>query len=302
MMSKEKNLELTADDRKLVIKRLVIYVLLAFLPFYIGIPIINHTIGMKLFVAVDYAGLVYAVGVLGMLVPAIAHALTRFLTKEGYDDIYMQLNMKGNMKYYLASFLVKLADAFVVIFVLWRIYLPEFRAKDIFCGNKDGMAVFLTQFALTLVLIISFFGEEWGWRGYMMPKLLKIMSKPVAIVVGGIIWGLWHAPLTVSGHNFGLDYSGYPYKGIILMCVFCIAMNAFLTLLTERTKSILPASICHGINNNMGVLVILSMFASENVLEKVATMNAEALFLLLLPTTVLIGVVSMILFCRRSTK
>lgn len=92
-----------------------------------------------------------------------------------------------------------------------------------------------------------------------MPKLLEVMPKPVAVIVGGVIWGLWHAPLTISGHNFRLDYKFYTWLGILLMCVFCILMNAFLTLLTERTKSVYPAAFCHAINNNINAVILLRL-------------------------------------------
>lgn len=298
MMSNEKQNRISISDRKLVIKRLVIYVILSYLPFYIGIPIINHAIGAKLFVAEEYAGLVYGVGVLGMLIPSIAHVLTRLITKEGFDDLYMRLNIKGNVKYYLASVFVKLIESFTVILLVWRIYVPQFSAKDIFGGEKAIQGI-LIQFSATLILIVSFFGEEWGWRGYMMPKLLEITSKPVAILVGGIIWGLWHAPLTVSGHNFGIDYVGYPYVGILLMCVFSTAVNSFLTLLTERTKSILPACICHGVNNNLGATILLSIFASEAVLAKVSTVYSTTFFALTIMPSVIVGIISLVLFCKK---
>ena len=58
-------------------------------------------------------------------------------------------------------------------------------------------------------------GEEGGWRGYMMPKLFKITGRKRALIIGGVICGLWHAPLTCIGHNFGTDYPGFPYLGIV---------------------------------------------------------------------------------------
>lgn len=133
----------------------------------------------------------------------------------------------------------------------------------------------------------------------MMPKLMELMPKPLAILVGGIIWGLWHAPLTVSGHNFGTEYKFYPWLGILLMCLYCVLMNAFLTLLTERTKSIYPASFCHMVNNNLGTGIMISIFAAPTVLEKQQDVSAPSLFLLILCITAITGVVSFILLMRK---
>ncbi len=41
-------------------------------------------------------------------------------------------------------------------------------------------------------------GEELGWRGYLFPRLLRLGTVP-ALVVSGVVWGVWHAPLLWSG-------------------------------------------------------------------------------------------------------
>ncbi|WP_048106776.1 CPBP family intramembrane glutamic endopeptidase [Methanosarcina barkeri] len=40
----------------------------------------------------------------------------------------------------------------------------------------------------------SAFGEEFGWRGYSLPKLLPLERKK-ALIISSIIWGLWHLRL-----------------------------------------------------------------------------------------------------------
>ena len=96
------------------------------------------------------------------------------------------------------------------------------------------------------------FGEEFGWRGYMNQKMEPLLGTTGTIIVGGIIWGLWHAVLTVEGHNFGTDYEGYPYLGIIYMCISCTFTGVFLMWLTKKTNSVYPAAIFHAMNNSGG--------------------------------------------------
>lgn len=106
------------------------------------------------------------------------------------------------------------------------------------------------QLALVLVApllnCITCFGEEWGWRGYLLPHLMEKRSITFSVVVGGIIWGLWHAPITALGHNYGLDYPGWPILGIVAMCCFCVALSCLFSWLTLRAKSCLPAVFAHG--------------------------------------------------------
>ena len=50
----------------------------------------------------------------------------------------------------------------------------------------------------TAVGVLTAAGEEIGWRGYMVIRLIDAgVQRPV--LVSGVIWGLWHVPLIVTG-------------------------------------------------------------------------------------------------------
>ncbi len=73
-------------------------------------------------------------------------------------------------------------------------------------------------FAFTLgALFNTLFGlgEELGWRGYLLPGLLGL-GQWRAILVSGVIWGVWHAPIILQGHN----YPEHPVPGVFMMVVF----------------------------------------------------------------------------------
>lgn len=292
-------------EKKMKFFRLVVFCVLAYLPLYVLTPILNAVCGEYLYSPTASGSTLvaaYVFGVFGMFAPSVAHILTRLLTREGFKNTYLGLNFKGNARYYIASVVVKLLEATLEMFLLWGIFMKGISFSDAFPGGDWQMKIgtFLLQLAFTIIVFFPGFGEEWGWRGYMMPKLLELMPKPVAVIVGGVIWGLWHAPLTVSGHNFGLDYKFYPWLGILLMCIFCILMNAFLTLLTERTKSVYPAAFCHAVTNNLGAGVLLSIFASQTSLESMTDIlsNIDA-FWIMIPISTVTAVVSMVLLMKK---
>ncbi len=64
-----------------------------------------------------------------------------------------------------------------------------------------------TQFVLVMLINISIvvpnsfiaLGEEFGWRAYLVPKLEKLLGLTPSLIIGGIIWGLWHAPFIYDG-------------------------------------------------------------------------------------------------------
>ena len=289
-------------DRKMTVIRLVVFCVLSFVPFWIILPMMNAAYGEPVYMSEAAAPAVYALGVFGMLIPSIAHLLTRLVTGEGFFDTYLGVHLKGNGKWYLGSIWVKLAESVVSALLIWRLCAGELSFREAFPLEepKALLGMFLLQLAFTIIVSFPAFGEEWGWRGYMMPKLLKLMPKWAAVLLGGLIWGLWHAPLTIAGHNFGIDYPGYPFAGIGLMCLMCIFMNAFLTLLTEKTGSIYPASFCHMVNNNLGSTVLIMIVGSEALTNAVEKASNIFMFLLTcLPLLMITGVLSFILLMKK---
>lgn len=259
-------------DKKVQLKRLIIYLVLAFgLAWGYEFLFIGNGFVWDM-EDPDSARLISLIS-LGMLAPAIAHVLTRTFTKEGFkpagkDSLMLGINLSdGKWKIFLFAILIPLvysatADLLICLStpgVFDTNVLPD-------SGMPNSMSLLIPLSAVSNGVIVSFaaFGEEFGWRAYMMPKLRSVMGRYPALILGGIIWGLWHAPLTCVGHNFGTDYPGFPYVGIIIMCLYCILLGGILTYVTEKTGSVWPAAFLHGVNN-----------ASPSILA--AFMNAEKL-------------------------
>lgn len=89
------------------------------------------------------------------------------------------------------------------------------------------------------------FGEEYGWRGYLQGELAKLFGRVKGVLILGIIWGLWHAPVIVMGHN----YPGYPILGIFLMILYCMALSVILGLAVFKSGSVWLAAFLHALNN-----------------------------------------------------
>lgn len=101
-------------------------------------------------------------------------------------------------------------------------------------------------------------GEEIGWRGYLLPRLIRLWGVPAAVMVSGVIWGLWHAPIILLGYNFTRPHAG----GVLLMVAGCIAAGAWLAWLTVRSGTVWPAIFGHGaLNASAGFYLILSATA-----------------------------------------
>ncbi|QTX03950.1 CPBP family intramembrane glutamic endopeptidase [Agromyces archimandritae] len=113
----------------------------------------------------------------------------------------------------------------------------------------------------SLVNMLPAFGEELGWRGYLYPSLRRLGVVP-AILVSGVIWGVWHAPLLLLGYNYpGVD----PLVAIASMCGMCIVMGGVLAWVRERSGSVLPAALGHGAINASAGTVFLFAAAGSSV-------------------------------------
>lgn len=129
--------------------------------------------------------------------------------------------------------------------------------KELAGGQTTGMeglssTAFVLVTGLQSVLLAPFlalliaFGEEYGWRGYLQTELIKL-GKVRGILLVGVIWGLWHAPVIAMGHN----YPGDPVLGILLMTLYTIALAFFFGSAVLVSGSIWLAAWLHALNNQV---------------------------------------------------
>lgn len=283
-------------NKKAEWKRIAIFVIISFALAWIPEIILNKAVGFDVWFSDSRYGLL---GIPLMFSPAAANLITRALTKEGMKNSFLHLNLKGNIKFYLIALLLP-----VIIGAMSGIFI------ELFFGKPDFGAVFkntsptlmagliLNILSLSAVMAWYTFGEEFGWRAYLYPKLEKLIGTPWACLLGGVIWGLWHMPLTAEGHNFGRGYWGFPWLGIIMMTVSCIADGFILMWLTKKSGSIFPAAIFHACGNSGGSSVSNFFIVSVD-LNKTIEIYQWAVFMI---PEILFGTICFILLIRDSKK
>ncbi len=289
-------------DKKLTLIRLAIFLVLSCVPGIFIVIAVNSHLGAPMYSTPELMAspLVPLVGAVVMLFPALAALITRLVTKQGFKDALLELNIMGNVKYYVLAFtmpMVYSALGYLILYAYCGADFSEIFTLDYFW---DNLPMALATMGATIPTIIVYFGEEWGWRGYLVPQLEKLIGAPAAVIVGGIIWGLWHAPVTISGHNFGIDYEGFPYLGILLMVVSCVFTGIFLTFITMRTKSVFPAVLAHGMNNNASAALLIPFASPTATLPQEPDVFTN--FMISSIPTIILGAVCFIFIIKDSRK
>lgn len=216
-----------------------------------------------------------------MYSPLIGTVVARKGIKREKSGISWGFHWKRNWKSFLAAWflpaLLTILGAILYFAVMpGRFDLGCNSLADMYAGmnvlDADGtlqgvpllmVAIVQAVSAVTYAPLINTFaavGEEAGWRGYMTPVLTKWMGKVPALILSGIIWGIWHSPLIVlAGYEYGTGYMGAPVLGVLLMCLFTTGMGIILSFFYEKTDSIWAPSLIHGALNGAAGVPLLFM-------------------------------------------
>jgi membrane protease YdiL (CAAX protease family) len=269
-------------DTQLNTKRILIFLGIAF-----GVP---WTATLVLYLTIKTDDLI-KVGALASLlfitVPALANVATRLITREGWGRLWLRPNFRRGWRFYLAAWLLPLLAVMVgggIFFLLF----PQFLDSNLGGVRKTFASIpFLATHPWVGMLVVTLenmirglvflgaisFGEEFGWRAYLLPKLMERFTgaepggapaedpaeaalytagaRKAALLVG-LIWGVWHWP----GHFISMKVD--PTMPLLYPLVFLVSTCSLSVLLcwaTLRSGSVWPASIGHGTINQISDLV-----------------------------------------------
>ncbi len=207
-----------------------------------------------------------------MMTPMVSVILTRIVTKEGTKDLYLKPRMRRNIKWYLMAYLLTPFIAYLgaaLFFILNPSQFDLLNSNYAVKAGVDTLDEYFKLLATTIPLailinpiigLLSCFGEEIAWRGYLLPKLCKKLSIHNAILATGVIWGLWHAPIIAMGYNYGTSNT---LLGIVAMVILCIILGIIESFLFIKTQSIWPSVVFHASINAIDLWTPSELFMSK---------------------------------------
>ena len=261
------------------IKKLTVFLLFAFLPI-VAIGLVMHFSGASAGeAAADAANgntitavkrLVMSAG--AMLIPLLAVILTQVIFKEPVLK-GAGISFKINRWWWIGWLLIPVIAMLTLgatLLMPGAQWTPDGEMVQQTLRNMPegvgvwgliGITLLSGLFAGISINALFAFAEEVAWRGFLM-KEFKGKKFLSAVLWIGIIWGLWHAPLILNGHN----YPQHPVGGVFMMVILCILLTTMLIYFRKKSGSVIVASIMHGTINAVAGITVLVVTPANDLL------------------------------------
>jgi len=201
--------------------------------------------------------------------PAIAAFVVRkWITREGFADAKLRLNLR-KWRYYVFGWLLPVVavGCIVMLAPLFGVGKADFTlTRGINFMVHMGVPASKLAHPWPLVALLPIqailgapilFGEEFGWRGYLQPRLFPD-SHVLSAAATGVIWAYWHLPLNLRGLNFPDN----PRVGALLIFpIAAILLSIIFGWLVLKTNSIWSSSLAHASTNAVGGSLFVLLFA-----------------------------------------
>jgi len=193
-----------------------------------------------------------------MWTPGAASIVARLILREGFADVSFRLGGRQGAKGIVIAVLFPIVIGLISYGIAWTVGLAHFRPQPDalaarFVGDSTPpIVVFVINLALAATIVAVFSarvaaGEEIGWRGYMLTRLIDA-GVPRPVLVSGVIWGLWHVPLILGGVYLA---GPPPIVSALLWMVVAISFSFVFARLRLETGSIWPAIALHAAWNSI---------------------------------------------------
>src|SRR3954465_5042865 len=193
-----------------------------------------------------------------MWTPAVASVVARLGLRGGFADVSFRLGGRRGLKAIGLALIFPIVLGLIAYGIAWVTGLVQFSPEPIglvapYVGdNAPPAVVFVINLAVAATIVTVFSvrtaaGEEIGWRGYMLTRLIDA-GVPRPILVSGLIWALWHLPLILSG-----IYAAGPYPALsaVLFVVSITSTSFVYARMRLETGSIWPVIFAHSAWNSI---------------------------------------------------
>jgi membrane protease YdiL (CAAX protease family) len=186
-----------------------------------------------------------------MLSPGLASVFTRLLRREGFADVSFRLHGPRMGSAYLLAFGLPLVVGSVAYGFAYLLGLARFDPPAFPFAVSPPLAQFGLNLLFAAIFILlelpSSAGEEIGWRGYLLLRMIDA-HLPQPILLTSLIWGVWHLPVLFAG-VYAVGPS--PLLSAAGLMISALAVGAILAWIRLGTGSIWPCIVLHAAWNTI---------------------------------------------------
>lgn len=195
---------------------------------------------------------------IGNIFPIIVGLANFFLIFFIYKNNQMEENKELMKLWKLSDFNFKKIIQYTCYFIVLKNIIMI--VVGILCGNIDFVLYILDyKFWLAEILVIPmvflyvpfFFGEEYGWRFFLQPRLQKKFGKIKGVILLGVIWGIWHLPLVLFYYSTPENF----FYAVTHQITGCIFLSIVFAYFYEKSGSLWCVVSFHSINNAIAGIV-----------------------------------------------
>ena len=177
------------------------------------------------------------------------------------------------LSYFLPAVLSLLVYGIVWITGIGDLSISQFEKignKKFFSPDSGVTFIPILLMSMSLGFLKSFttaFGEEIGWRGFLVKEFSNVTSYTNASWIIGLVWALWHVPgILFVGYNAGTS----PYAAIPCFIVMIVSATFIMNWIRLRSGSLWTGAIFHA-NHNMFIQSIYDLMTVDREMTKYFT-------------------------------
>ncbi len=193
---------------------------------------------------------------LWLISPLVISLLLRIFGGDGWSDLGLRTNFKGNGFWWLVSILI--FPVVTTLTVILGVLLGGIKL------NLNMSSVLLAALlpAFSSALFKNIF-EELAWRGYLAPKVYALkMNIWLSHAIVGLVWGAWHLPFVFLFWHYLTPNTLWYFIPLLLFGTIC--QSVVYGEIRLATDSVWPAWIMHTIGNAIGNTLLLSELIQLN--------------------------------------
>lgn len=232
------------NDKQIIISYISVVLICSW--FFAFLIFLNPSVGLS-----EFGLVMFFPAIIALIFNRLVH---RKSTNSEFGSIFTRPNLKS----------IIFSIGYPIIFIATCGIISLITGFGHFNPGKSSLTyIIISSIVMILVNLIFVFGEEYGWRGYLLPKLTEITGKNMATIILGVVWALYHFPLVyllAKTTGIGSPLLIATIQAIdIFFFTFAFSYSYYIS-----KESLIPVMFFHSTWNTINVLILGNIYTNKS--------------------------------------